>query len=127
MNRGNILKNICNKKGFTLIEVILSISIIGILSVVLLSCLPNNYKNIISSGTRTKSVFNAQEKIDKAIKNISVVDGDSQLSKQSETINIKFSNSDRNIISTGPITGNIVTSNSNDKKAVTIITFVPSR
>jgi prepilin-type N-terminal cleavage/methylation domain-containing protein len=57
------------RKGFTLIEVVVSIGIVGMLAAILLTVLSGNMKNIFSSGEKTRYIFQAQENIEKAIKN----------------------------------------------------------
>ena len=52
-----------NKKGFTLIELILSMAIIGIIAVTLLPILNVGLKNIVFSGNRTKAVSEASDSI----------------------------------------------------------------
>ena len=54
-----------NKKGFTLIEIIVSIAIIGILAVALLSVFTSGYSTIFSMGRKTESSNEAQAFIER--------------------------------------------------------------
>lgn len=56
-----------NYKGLTLIEVILSIAIIGIISISLLPIFNIGLKNIVNAGSRTKNVYEAQTSINNFI------------------------------------------------------------
>lgn len=56
------------KKGFTLIELIVSIAILGIMAVAFLTMFFNGYTNIISAGNRTRAVKVAETLIDKVSK-----------------------------------------------------------
>ena len=50
-------------KGFTLIELILSIAILGMIAVALLPALNTSLRNIVSAGNRTIAVENAIDEI----------------------------------------------------------------
>ena len=56
----NINKKVCKKKGFTLIEIVVSLAIIGIISVAFLSMFSFGINYIIISGKNSSSNFNAQ-------------------------------------------------------------------
>lgn len=106
------------KKGFTLVELIIAIAIISIVTV---GCLPiflSSYKNVISSGSKTKNVFDAQTKIDSAIQNVN--SGSTNFITTTAPITIQFS--DGNIASTTPILGKTITVNNGH---TTLTTFVP--
>lgn len=57
-----------NKKGLTLIEVILTIAIISIMAVTILGMFNTGIINIVKSGKRTDEVFEASKIIDEKIK-----------------------------------------------------------
>lgn len=60
-----IMKN--KKKGFTLVEIIVSLAIIGIISVSFLSMFGFGFKIIAMSGKNSRSDFNAQSLIESNI------------------------------------------------------------
>ena len=49
-----------NRKGFTIIELVLSIGIIGIIAVSFLSIFGTGFSNIVRAGVRTKAVNTAE-------------------------------------------------------------------
>lgn len=57
------------KKGLTLIEVIISLAILGIVAVVFLTIFNSGNKNILRAGKRTEDILSIQEKVDNRIKN----------------------------------------------------------
>lgn len=50
-----------NKKGFTLIELIVSIAIVGLLAVILTSVFSNSFINIVRAGKRAGAVSDAEK------------------------------------------------------------------
>lgn len=112
-------------RGFSLVEVIVSIAIIGILLVIILSFLPSNYKSILMTGNRTKKVFGAQEIMDKSIEAIPIEDSDFEISKEETAINIKFFDYNDNFkVETGDIVGNTISVKSKDNNII-FKTFIP--
>jgi prepilin-type N-terminal cleavage/methylation domain-containing protein len=55
------------KNGFTLIEVIVSIAIIGIITITFLSIFTTGYKTIMNSGHRSADDFSTQTKVENAL------------------------------------------------------------
>lgn len=55
-----------NKKGFTLIEIIIAIAILGIVASALLSALTGGFSTIFSMGNKTRAIAKAQGIVDKA-------------------------------------------------------------
>ena len=115
------------KKGFTLIELIISIAIISILLIALLTSFTGSFKQVLLNGSRTKSVFEAQNKIDNIINDVSIASGDSQASVQAYNIQIKLYSKDgtKNITSS-TINGNMIKVDMKDKNKVTLSTFIPN-
>lgn len=58
-----------NRKGLTLVEIILSMALLGIIVIVFLTVFNTGNKNIIKAGNRTKDVLKTQSEIDEKIKN----------------------------------------------------------
>lgn len=50
-----------NKEGFTLIELIISIAIVGLLAVILTNVFSNSFVNIVRAGKRAEVVSNAEK------------------------------------------------------------------
>lgn len=57
------------RQGLTLIEIILSISLLGIIALVILTIFNTGTKNIIKAGDRTEDVLTIQDQIDEKIRN----------------------------------------------------------
>jgi prepilin-type N-terminal cleavage/methylation domain-containing protein len=115
------------KRGFTLVELIISIAIIAILLVAMMTSFAGSFKQVFLNGSRTKSVFEAQSKIDNIIAEVNSVSGDSQVSVQAYDMQIKLYSTDGSkSITSGTISGNVINVNMNDKNKVTLSTFVPN-
>lgn len=65
----SIKKILAKKNGFTLIEIITSLGILGILAVTFLSIITGSFYNIVKAGKETESLFESQSKME-----ISIVD-----------------------------------------------------
>ena len=61
----NLVETKINKKGLTLIEVIVAIAIIGIIALVFLSSFSGGFTTIMSMGNKTKAMAEAQAIVDK--------------------------------------------------------------
>lgn len=57
-----------NNRGLTLIEVIVSLAIIGIMSIAVLTIFNTGLKNIVSAGDRTEEVYANQTGLDAIIR-----------------------------------------------------------
>lgn len=105
------------RKGLTLIEIIISIALLGMVAVVFLTIFNSGNKNILSSGDRTKNALEIQKKIDTQINNSDDLQLDGIKVEKNEDIEIKIEG-----ISPQTIKGKIITGNQN---GINIITFVP--
>ncbi len=109
--------------GFTLIEVIISIAIIGVLLLIFLGYFSEGAINIFLAGKRTDNVFEAQDKIDNTIKNTdSAVDNEGVEVKEPTNLSIKFQSADGEIINASSFKGKIITVTIED--TITITTYV---
>lgn len=114
------------KRGFTLVELIISIAIIAILLVTLMTSFAGSFNQVFTNGSRTKAVFEAQNKIDNIISDVNSASGDTQVSLQAYDMHIKLYSMDGSkSITSGGINGNIIIVDMNDKNKVTLSTFVP--
>lgn len=59
-----------NKKGFTLIEIIISIALLGIISVVILYCIVSQYRLIINTRKMTQDLYESQQRIERIIEDV---------------------------------------------------------
>ena len=100
------------KNGFTLIEIILSIAILGIVAIFAVTIFGSSLKNISRSGKRTKEVFELESKINEKI---SEADGE-------DIIEV-------NIPGIGPkeIKGKIIIIQSESQDNMEITTFAPNK
>ena len=63
------MKNLNNNRGITLIEIILSIALVGIIFVTFLSTFSTGYVGIINAGDRADAAYRSQQKLtDKLLK-----------------------------------------------------------
>ena len=108
------------KKGFTLIELIVSIAILGIISVVVLSIFNTGLLNIQRAGKITQNTISATTIMDYKILNAVVGD----LNVSETTISIPTPGVSTNI----SITGRLIIHNSVDDKgnSITIKSFIPN-
>ena len=66
------LKKNQNKSGFTLVEVIVSVAIIGIMSMAFFTMFGFALQNIIKAGDNSQSDFNAQAILESNISNVGI-------------------------------------------------------
>lgn len=100
-----------NKKGFTLIEVILSIALIALIAVTILGIFGTGVRNIVRAGNRTEAVFQEQESIDSTINSYDSIEGEDTV------LEIDFDGK-----FTVDVEGKIATSSENN---IILKTFVP--
>lgn len=60
-------KNSLNKFGFTLVEIIISIVIIGIIAILLVPLFSNNILRIYNSGQKSEALYTAQQDIEQVV------------------------------------------------------------
>lgn len=99
------------RKGLTLLEVVISMALIGMVAVVFLSIFTTGNSNIFKAGKRTTQILSAQEKIDSKIKT------NSDEGIEEVEVNIPG-------IATIKIKGTYVTET---EDGITITTFVPNK
>ena len=56
-----------NEKGFTLVEVVVSIALVGILAITFIPILSAQYINIYKSGDKSKATYDAMEKVEERV------------------------------------------------------------
>lgn len=100
------------RKGLTLIEIVISMALIGIVAIVFLSIFSRGNKNIVKSGKRTTDTFELQEKIDSRINQID--------NTGIEEVEVKIEGIDESI----RIKGNLITETID---GIEITTFVPNK
>ena len=121
-----------NRKGLTLIEVIISIAIVGIVAMVILSAFSSSTKNISSANKRTINTLGTKDRLDELIiksENLdtdwATIDTDNEdiEVEQDITINVTIPE----VTGTKDIKGKVITVNSTDGEGntITIETFVP--
>ena len=121
-----------NRKGLTLIEVIISIAIVGIVAMVILSTFSSSTKNISSANKRTINTLGTKDRLDELIiksENLdtdwATIDTDNEdiEVEQDITINVTIPE----VTGTKDIKGKVITVNSTDGEGntITIETFVP--
>lgn len=116
------------RKGLTLLEVVISMALIGMVAIVFLTIFTSGNKNIFRAGDITKDIFKVQEKIDKQINNLEnlkieeLVDGTKII--ESPKIRVTIGDMEPKFIQGRFITNESIL----DKKNVIemeIITFIP--
>lgn len=56
-----------NTKGFTLVEILVSIALLGIMAISMLPLFTNGYRWIINAGNKSKIIYVAQEQVENKI------------------------------------------------------------
>lgn len=106
-------KPLKNSQGFTLIEMIVALAIIGIMAVSFLTVFSTTYAHIFSAGRRSDAIFNTEKKVEAAIASGTTATTDTfSLSIGGRTVNVS---------------GTLVTEQSTyeNGKVVTLKSFVP--
>lgn len=81
------MNNIRNgNKGFSLIEVILAMTILGMIAVFLFPVFTFSYKQLYRSGNRTEAIYSGQQAVD----NTDVENEEAIISATPKTLNISF-------------------------------------
>jgi len=102
-----------SRSGMTLIEVIISMAILGILSVVFLTIFTSGYIGVSSAGKRTEVGYEAQKAIEELI-----ISGDTE----TETITIFFQDGPTLVVDGNKIEKEI----NNGEHSINITTFIPN-
>jgi len=68
------LKLFRNNTGFTLLELIISIAILGIIAIALLSAFTTGFTGILSSGKYSHGIYEGQEALEKRMAGLPVTD-----------------------------------------------------
>ena len=62
----------CNNKGFTLIELIITIALVGIIAISFLGMFTTGFSGIISAGDHSRAGYSGQSAIESIINDVSV-------------------------------------------------------
>lgn len=101
-----------NKKGFTLLEVIITIAIVGIIAIHIFTISSSGLRNIMNAGIRTKNIINLQNQLNVQIKEYDNIGADIVMINIPEVVdNIEISGKNFSISSDG----------------ITLNTFVPNK
>ena len=85
-----IKKTITNRYGYTLIEILATITIIGIIAIIIIPLFANNYTSIDTSGEKSSAIYESQQALEKVIAGQSLPD-EVSVSQADQTIAITFS------------------------------------
>ncbi|MBU5677589.1 type II secretion system GspH family protein [Alkaliphilus sp. MSJ-5] len=85
------MKELNKQKGFTLVEIIITLAVIGLVIVILSTLYVNSYKLIIYSGEKVQVVYDLQKQVEYIIGDQSYDVG------ESKTLHISFPNISRTI------------------------------
>lgn len=120
------MTNFQNNSGFTLIEVIISIAIVGILLLVFLSYFTNNAIYIFFAGERTDNIFEAQDKIDNTIKDIDFANSSEgiEIEELPTNFSIRFQSNDGKTFHADTLKGKVVTVKIENDIPIIITTYV---
>lgn len=113
-----------DNKGLTLIEVIISVAILGILALAFLNIFSNNATNIFSAGDKTENIYEAQKKIDNTIRDIYYGIDDENINVVPIGLSIEFTLADGKK-STIDVVGKKVTVEILGRTSSTLTTFIP--
>lgn len=78
------------KKGFTLVEVLISLAILTIISVALLLLFNQSFDGIIKSGKKAKAIYGNQETLETIIYERKAPDDDPDITEEALDLDIKF-------------------------------------
>lgn len=105
-----------NKKGMTLIEIIIAIAIMGIITVSFLNIFASGYIGILSGGKHTKVAYDGQKQVENSILN--------STSSHPQTLNITFTDSASTQVETQ---GNAIVEEVIDGRyKIEVTTFIPN-
>lgn len=81
-------KMIDKKKGYTLVEVIIALAMIGILAISFLSIFTSGFRTIAKTGHRAVAAYGSQQQLSEKVINASALDSD-EYSEQKLTFTFK--------------------------------------
>jgi prepilin-type N-terminal cleavage/methylation domain-containing protein len=114
IDRGDFMKN---RKGLTLIEIIVSIAILGIVAISTLTIFDMGLKNIVRAGVRTENVYDAEDDLEIAPQIVTY---------EELTVVLPTPDGDQTIIVEGShVKGEAVTNNGYSSVSVEIETYIP--
>ena len=106
-----------DRKGFTLIEVIISIAILGIVAVSTLTIFDLGLRNIVRAGVRTQTVYDAEDNLEIAPQIVTY---------EELTVVLPTLDGDESIVVEGShVKGEAVTNNGYSSVSVEIDTYIP--
>ena len=118
------MKSLKNKKGFTLIEMIISLAILAILAAAFLGVFTSGYSGILSAGKYSQTGYVGQRAMENRIAGISVagIPNVTSSTVSNASVSINFG-----VASTVTVTGKIELINCDDgKHKVELATFIPN-
>lgn len=122
MMKVNVMKKMKDSRGFTLIEVIISIALVGIISISFLTLYTSAYSGIAKAGHRTSTVQIGKASIEDALAQQNVA-GLADTGGTNATISIQYQgNAAANFTASGK---QVSTTKTYSGNTVTIVSFIP--
>lgn len=90
-----------NNNGFTLIEVIISLAIVGLISIAFISMFTSGYMGILSAGNHSVVGYEGQAVIESYLENIVSTDPNASVNTTTTNLNIDFVDGSGTVTSIG--------------------------